>query len=129
MGGWHTGAEIGAYNEKGFGDNGILKSASFSLTDANGNVITSRTLDGKYWVNSFVKGNGTGKTNGANGNPSSMSMFATLEFNNSDDAASYFNAIESGDRSNRFFPSANGNGNYEIRNPSLNGSTVSFELQ
>jgi len=135
-GGWHTGAEIGAYNNFGFGDDSILKSASFSLKDSNGNVMTSRSLEGKHWVNSFVKGNGTGKTNGANGNPSSMWMSATLEFNDAADAESYHDAlVNGGTRNNTFLPSINRSGSnrdtndYTIRNPSINGNTVTFDYQ
>jgi len=108
-GGWHTGAEIGVYNDilLNFGTNKILKSASFTLTDEDGNEIMSRSLAGKWWINSFVKGKGTGATNGANGDPSSMKISVTLDFYYTSDAISFFNEFN-GD--NSFFPSINNEG-------------------
>ncbi|WP_461248392.1 RHS repeat-associated core domain-containing protein, partial [Treponema sp. R6D11] len=108
-GGWHTGAEIGVYNSSSYGTNKILKSASYSLKDGDGNVITSRALVGKWWTNSFVKGNGKGEKNGANGDPSSMVLSVTLEFNNENDAISYDTALTNSS-GNTFYPSVNRDG-------------------
>jgi RHS repeat-associated protein len=126
-GGWHTGGEIGAYNGFGFGDDSIIKSASFSLEDANGNVITSRSLDGKHWINSFVKGNGDGSTNGANGDPSSMTMRGEIEFNDVKDAKRFYRSIKR-EAYRRFFSSMNGNGQYRVSSK-RDGNKVTFEFQ
>ena len=55
-GGWHIGAEIGAYGNYGEADDSMFKSVSFELIDKNTGKFVSRSVDGKYWTNRFDKG-------------------------------------------------------------------------
>ena len=81
-GGWHTGAEVGAYDRNGRADDTILESVSFTLSDKNGDII-SRSVDGQYWTNGFVPGKKT---------PSELTLSATLVFRNENDAKAYCDA-------------------------------------
>jgi hypothetical protein len=133
-GGWHTGGEIGAYNAFGFGDDSIIKSAFFSVVDANGNVIATIRFEGGHWINTFVQGDGDGSTNGANGDPSSMTMRGGIEFHNAEDAERFYRSLKYG-RNNRFFSSRDRNGykrseeDYKIENPAIDGKKVDFDYK
>ena len=81
-GGWHIGAEVGAYDRNGRADDTILESVSFTLSDKNGDII-SRSVDGQYWTNGFVPGKKT---------PSELTLSATLVFKNENDAKAYCDA-------------------------------------
>jgi hypothetical protein len=129
-GGWHTGAEIGTYNGLGGVTSSVLESASFTLKDSDGNILANRYLNGKWWINSFVKGNGDGRTSGANGAPGSLKMNAMLGFYNESDAASFEAAVGGG----RYFPSLNEDGSKRDKedvyiNVRRNGKMVEVEFQ
>ena len=101
-GGWHIGAEIGAYTN-GRADDTILESASFTLIGQDGFEITDRTVEGQFWINAFKEGKQL---------PSGLKMTATLNFKNEADAKAYaesFNKRING-RDNEYFSSRMPNG-------------------
>lgn len=94
-GGWHIGAEIGAYGNYGEADDSMFKSVSFELIDKNTGKFVSRSVDGKYWTNRFDKGKC---------NPADLVLTGTLNFKNEKDAKAYCDAVNAG-TSNNFFTS------------------------
>jgi hypothetical protein len=90
-GGWHIGAEVGVYTN-GLADDNIFKSVSWELIN---NIeiasikhmpIISRTLNGQYWINAFVKGQ--------IGAASNLILEATIDFINIGDAINYETALK-----------------------------------
>jgi hypothetical protein len=98
-GGWHTGAEVGAYTG-GQADDSILSSVSFTLSDSSGKIF-DRHVDGQYWVNRFEKKIGSGL-------PSGLRLTATLTFKNGADARAYADAFNG--KGNTYDSSATGDG-------------------
>ena len=85
-GGWHIGAEIGAYTN-GRADDNMLESASFMLIGQDGFEITDRTVEGQFWINVFMKEKQL---------PSGLKMTTRLEFKNEADAKGYYDALQQG---------------------------------
>ena len=99
-GGWHIGAEIGAYGNYGEADDSMFTSVSFELIDKNTGKSVSRSVDGKYWTNRFDKGKC---------NPADLVLTGTLNFKNEKDAKAYCDAVNAGtgkNKPNTYFNSA-----------------------
>lgn len=94
-GGWHTGAEIGAYGPNGGADDSMLASVSFELKNKKTGETVSRIVNGQYWTNRFDKGECT---------PSDLVLTGTLNFKNEKDAKSYCDAVNNRN-SNQYFNS------------------------
>ena len=117
-GGWHNGAEVGAYDPHGGADDSMLESVSFTLTDKTTKKSVNRSVAGQYWTNRFDTGKST---------PANLILTATLNFNNEADAESYCNALMKGfdnERSNQYFESLGRNQRSVNFSATRNGKTV-----
>lgn len=118
-GGWHIGAEIGAYGNYGEADDSMFTSVSFELTDKNTGKSVSRSVDGKYWTNRFDKGKC---------NPSDLVLTGTLNFKNEKDAKAYCDAVN-GKNNNQYFNSlGRGKNDYSV-SATVNGNTVKVTFE
>ena len=102
-GGWHIGAEVGAYGPHGGADDKMFESVSFSLFNKETGESVDREVAGKYWTNRFDKGKC---------NPSNLILTAKLTFKNEDDAKAYYEALCEGQKTdgpNTYFRSKEDN--------------------
>ena len=113
-GGWHIGAEIGAYGNYGEADDSMFTSVSFELIDKNTGKSVSRSVDGKYWTNRFDKGKC---------NPADLVLTGTLNFKNEKDAKSYCDAVNNRN-SNQYFNSKGREPDSYNANATCSGKTV-----
>ncbi|MDE5776597.1 MAG: RHS repeat-associated core domain-containing protein, partial [Treponemataceae bacterium] len=116
-GGWHIGAEVGAYGSHGGADDNMLESVSFTLTDKATGKSVDRTVTGEYWTNRFDKGKCI---------PSNLLLSATLTFKNEKDAKAYCNAV---DNSNRYFNSKDRGKDSGKVNAICSGKTVTVTFE
>ena len=118
-GGWHTGAEVGAYGPHGGANDKLLTSVSFELKNKNTGDVVSRTANGQYWTNRFDKGKCT---------PADLLLTGTLTFRNESDAKAYCDSVNDR-RSNNYFNSKGREQDSYKANATRSGKivTVTFE--
>jgi hypothetical protein len=97
--GWHIGAEIGAYRGI-FSDNSIIESASFRLSNREGELL-HRYCANQFWINGFVKGQ--------NYTAANLTMAASITFYDLYNAEKYEEALKMKiDQDINFYYSSNG---------------------
>ncbi|MGN0350376.1 MAG: RHS repeat-associated core domain-containing protein, partial [Roseburia sp.] len=121
-GGWHVGAEVGAYDLHGGADDNMFTSVSFELKNKKTGDIVSRTIDGQYWTNRFDKGKC---------NPADLVLTGILNFKNENDAKAYCDAVNAGtgkDKPNTYFSSVDRTNQVKL-SASRNGNTVTVTFE
>lgn len=118
-GGWHIGAEVGAYGPHGGADDSMFESVSFELKNKKTGDTVSRTVYGQYWTNRFDKGKCS---------PGDLVLTGTLNFKNEADAKSYCDAVNNR-KSNTYFNSkGREQDSYKI-NATCSGKTVTVTFE
>ena len=118
-GGWHIGAEVGAYGPHGGADDSMFESVRFELKNMKTEDTVSRTVNGQYWTNRFDKGKC---------NPADLVLTGTLNFKNEADAKAYCDAVNDRNRNTYFNSKARDQDSYKV-NATCSGKTVTVTFE